>query len=414
LHEVVTGHSAVRTGRMTDVLRRVASGTVDVSELTKQKIDPAFIHLLLGALRADPTTRYADAGVMREALEDWQASRQAERSSEDTDGAEHSTVSFLMRRMQRRKDFPALSQSLMEVNRLSAPDSAASATQLANVILRDYALTNKLLKLANSAFYGPYQGSVNNVSAAITVLGFEQVRLAANSLTYFGQLRDGTSNESIRDQLTASFMAGLVTRHLARQARLPDPEGAFIAGLFQRLGKTLASYYFPEDDDEIESTVRDRGVDEVTAARGVLGISYGELGVAVGRKWGFPDELLHCIRGLDPGEDVRARSPLDLLRDQAVFANSLCTLTLVVSPGEERSAVDALVERFTNSVPLDARASVTLLGQAAEKMGDFSDALSLDVGSSSILGATQTFLERVRADLGEDAPASVKAAVGAA
>ena len=65
-----------------------------------------------------------------------------------------------MRRMQRKKDFPTISRTLTDINKLTSESSDASADKLANVILRDFALTSKLLKLVNSAFYSGMSGEV--------------------------------------------------------------------------------------------------------------------------------------------------------------------------------------------------------------------------------------------------------------
>ena len=66
--------------------------------------------------------------------------------SENDGGA----IEFLLRRMQRRRDFPVLSETIRTLNRLSASNEK-SVEHLAAVIVRDYALTNKILKVVNSA-----------------------------------------------------------------------------------------------------------------------------------------------------------------------------------------------------------------------------------------------------------------------
>ncbi|MCB1728480.1 MAG: HDOD domain-containing protein, partial [Gammaproteobacteria bacterium] len=84
-------------------------------------------------------------------------------------------VEFLLRRMQRSKDFPALSETIRTLNTLSAA-ADKSAEQLAAVIVRDFALTNKTLKVVNSAYYAGFAGNVGTISRAIVVLGIEPIR----------------------------------------------------------------------------------------------------------------------------------------------------------------------------------------------------------------------------------------------
>jgi HD-like signal output (HDOD) protein len=92
----------------------------------------------------------------------------------------------VLRRIRRTKDFPTISKFVIEINRKLAENTIhSSASELANFILKDYALTNKLLKLVNSAFYGFVSGKVTTVTRAVVVLGYDNVRLAAASLLLF-------------------------------------------------------------------------------------------------------------------------------------------------------------------------------------------------------------------------------------
>jgi HD-like signal output (HDOD) protein len=82
------------------------------------------------------------------------------------------TLDFLLRRMRYKSDFPALSTTMGAVNR-SAASETERVTQLSNSILKDFALTNKLLKLVNSASYSQYGGSISTVSRAVVIMGFD-------------------------------------------------------------------------------------------------------------------------------------------------------------------------------------------------------------------------------------------------
>ncbi len=65
-------------------------------------------------------------------------------------GATKGTVEFLLRRMQHKSDFPALSESILTLNRLSSSDDE-NIDRLAGIIVRDFALTSKILRVVNSA-----------------------------------------------------------------------------------------------------------------------------------------------------------------------------------------------------------------------------------------------------------------------
>ena len=61
------------------------------------------------------------------------------------------TVKELLSRMQNEENFPAISQHITEFNSKASPTGDSSANELAALILRDYSLTSRLLKVSNSA-----------------------------------------------------------------------------------------------------------------------------------------------------------------------------------------------------------------------------------------------------------------------
>ena len=76
----------------------------------------------------------------------------------ETGDASQGTLEFLLRRMRYKSDFPALSTTMSAVNRSTASETER-VSALSNAILKDFALTNKLLKLVNSATYSQYGGT---------------------------------------------------------------------------------------------------------------------------------------------------------------------------------------------------------------------------------------------------------------
>ena len=94
-------------------------------------------------------------------------------------------VQELINRMQQEESFPAISQHISEITCKASPSGDSSASQLAELILRDYSLTSRLLKVSNSAMYGQFSGTISTVSRAVVVLGFEQVQCSAAGMIFF-------------------------------------------------------------------------------------------------------------------------------------------------------------------------------------------------------------------------------------
>ena len=74
----------------------------------------------------------------------------------------------------------------------------------------------------------------------------------------------------------------------------PNEEG-FICGVFQHLGRLLATYYFYDESAEIAKLVQ-HGETVEKAARAVLGVSHEELGIQVAQNWHLPDNIVNSMQ----------------------------------------------------------------------------------------------------------------------
>ena len=399
-YEMLSGEPARNGKSVARVLRQAAEGTVDLGGL-----DPASSHqgvqrFLGGALARDPSLRYRDAAAMHEALLALVPESDLAAGDENA-GKGHSTVEFLLRRMEHKSDFPALSSSLTEINRLSSASSGASARQLTNVILRDYALTNKLLKLANSAFYRGGGNEVTSISHAVRMLGFEQIQLLANSLVFASHMRKGENQAELLNATVRSFTSGLIARHVARSRRFNGVEEAFICGMFKNLGENLVIYYFPEEQAAIRHLMEREGVDARTASSSVLGIGYEDVGVAVAKSWKFPDTITAVIGGLPDGPVARPTSSEESLRVYSSFANALCQLVGRTAVEMEVAAIEDLLQRFSAAVPISASKIPDLFESTLEKLRQFAPILSIKLDADPFAAGIEELLDYWRREAEE-------------
>lgn len=394
-YELALGKFAMHGVSPEEIASRICYEAVDFGELRSQPHGEAFARFLEGAFEKDHRARYADGAAMKEAFNAFLQEPGLAPSA--APASAHSTIEFLMRRMQRKQDFPAISRSLADINRLTGEGSRASADKLANVILRDYALTSKLLKLVNSAYYSGIAGEVKNISHAVVLLGFEQVRMIANSLTFFGHMQGKSSGSVLKDSMTKSFLSGLIARHLAQREKLPAAEEAFICGLFQNLGENLTIYYFGEDYEEIQALKQARAMDKASASRGVLGVTYAELGAAVARTWKLPDAIVETILGL-PHDVAPTGSDEHKLRDLAVFANELCNIAGAKQAPDHHAELGALLKRFEPAAALSDEFTLKLLSAGLEKLRQFSQIFEINVDKSPFCQSVQTWMDRFADD----------------
>ena len=388
--EIVTGLRAMQGTSMQQIQAMIISGQVDFAPLKPVPHGEAFARFLAGALEKSREGRYADASIMNQAFELFlEETGLAEFAN--ADGSKHSTIDFLLRRMQRTGDFPTISRTLSDINRLTGDDRDANADKLANVILRDFALTGKLLKLVNSAFYGVRATEITSISQAVVFLGVDKVRMTANSLTFFGQMKGDSA--VLKDSMTKSFFAGLIARHLAQREKLPGAEEAFICGMCQNLGENLVIFYFADEFDDVCKLQLAKGLDKFAAARGVLGVSYPELGAAVAKTWNLPGTIIESIRGLPPGQLRPPESAEEKLRDIAVFANDLCDLFRQGDSAGINDAIGALVLHFKPSISLQPEFCEQLIAAGFDKLKQYAPIFEINVGSSEYCKAVQTWLD---------------------
>ncbi len=172
-----------------------------------------------------------------------------------------------------------------------------SASSLARLISTDQALTARILKLANSAYYG-YSREISTVNMAIVVLGFNTVKDMGLSLSVFDVFKTGKYN-SLFD-LTRfwehSIACGIASRMLARTYRSRYSGEAFVAGLLHDIGKVILNQYFQEDFIKIIETQRN-GITLEEAESGIIGTNHTEIGSWLAEKWNLPaiisDTLLY-------------------------------------------------------------------------------------------------------------------------
>jgi len=118
------------------------------------------------------------------------------------------TLDYLLRRMRSKQDFPALSASISRVQALSDSDSDSLQT-LCDEILQDVALTQKLLRVVNTAHYRRAgTDPIRTVSRAVSLIGVAGVRNLALSLVLLDHMHDQVHALQLKEAFLHTVMAG--------------------------------------------------------------------------------------------------------------------------------------------------------------------------------------------------------------
>lgn len=184
------------------------------------------------------------------------------------------------------------------INKITAltEDPDSTIQDMEKVILRDQVLTTKILRLANSAYYG-YARKISTISQATILLGFQAIKsiaLASTVRTYFKSELKGYSLEK-NDLWNQSQTCAIVSRFIAKSVNYPNPEEAYIAGLLRDIGKTVLSQHLEEEYSQVIEKIQGSNVSFLDAEKEILGFDHAEIGEKVAEKWNLPKALVDAI-----------------------------------------------------------------------------------------------------------------------
>jgi serine/threonine protein kinase len=295
------------------------------------------------------------------------------------------TLDKLLVRIKSRRDFPAVSQNISELNSRVGLEKT-SASQLANVILKDTSLTTRLIKLANSTFYGNMRGKITMVSRAVVLMGFEAVREAALGLLLFDQLQSADPNRAseMQDAAISALMAGIIAKENAWRIDGINKEEAFICAMFHNLGRQAAIYYLPNQMKEIRA-LTESGTSEDLAALEVLGVSYDDLGQELAKQWDFPEQIRKTMLKLPAGALDRPKLKEEKLRYLAGFAVELTRLAAVGDAVEGKALFEALAERFGEGMKVRPEELSDLVSDSLLKMEEYAKHMNLRPAKSVLV-----------------------------
>lgn len=237
------------------------------------------------------------------------------------------------------RDLPTIPEVLARIWQL-VDDPRSSAGDLERVVSHEPPLAAKVLRLANSPYYGG-RGRVQDVRSAITTLGFDTLRNLAVCLSVAGGLASREAQGSMLDRRELwrhSVACAVAARRLARELGVDEPEEVFTAGLLHDIGIFVVALGRPQSYAEIVRVGLAQNLDQCAAERYVLGFDHAEVGCAFAQRWNFPQSLQDLIANHhSPVLGDRAR-PKHVLRLADALAHRV--LTAPVLPEFEMRSVE--------------------------------------------------------------------------
>jgi len=244
--------------------------------------------------------------------------------------------------------------------------------QLSESILKDFALTAKLLRMVNGMFANRFGGRVYSVNQAVIILGFDSVRSMALGVSIYKQpgqggpgadkeKRMGRFHEQLADEAISSLISGEIARTLAWKAGLRDGELAMMCAMFRNLGQQLVMEYLPDEYQKLLELCDTEGISRVAAAQRVLGTSLPKVGLGVAERWCLP-KLMRAAMAQNPKPDDPLLRDEDRLSALARVSNDLCHIVATADRQNYKANMQRLLALNKRLLSLSDQELSSLIG----------------------------------------------------
>lgn len=205
------------------------------------------------------------------------------------------------------QDLPALPTVVMRILKETESPDACTHT-IERMLAADQALTSKVLRVVNSAYYG-LSGQVTSLSQAIVILGLQQIRNLVLSVSAYSAIKPRTARqqETMRVFWLHSFGTAAATQIIAQRKRLSiqDAETAFVGGLLHDIGRLFLFSNFTQTYDQVIRYAEQKKMPVEKAELRLLGMDHGAVGAQMAEHWKLPKPLVKMIGEHEaPSQDI--------------------------------------------------------------------------------------------------------------
>ncbi|MBN2654466.1 MAG: HDOD domain-containing protein [Nitrospirae bacterium] len=184
-------------------------------------------------------------------------------------------------------DLPSLPPVASKVLQLINKDGS-SIVEMEELIAKDQAFSARILRVANSPYYGRGR-SIETVSSAILMIGFNTMK----SLVVAASLKDMHNRFGLFEKKLweHSLAVSIAASMIAKRTRLVHDEEAMVAGLLHDVGKTVLNNNMADKYSLVIQKVFDEGASFYAAEIEMLGFNHCNVGGLIARKWKLPKGL---------------------------------------------------------------------------------------------------------------------------
>jgi HD-like signal output (HDOD) protein len=258
--------------------------------------------------------------------------------------------------LRKLKDLPPMPQIVFKAREIIGdPDS--EMRQLADLLESDQAIATKVLKLANSAYYG-LAGKVSSIRHASSLLGYKtlgQLISMAGTASVLGKSLNGYGLDA-NGTWRHSLIVGTASKIIALEKH-PDLESdAFAAGLIHDVGKLILDPHVYARKEAFDRFTAGGRNSMLAAEQRILGFDHAEIGFEVCRHWNIPVGISHAIQG----HHNPTRSDGDALTYMVYMANAISNVAVAAAGMQGAMALMDGIEAFMYMIDDEALAYLSM------------------------------------------------------
>jgi HD-like signal output (HDOD) protein len=232
--------------------------------------------------------------------------------------------SQILKRLRENSNLPVFPDILHRLESMLADTTKVNINQVAELIESEPVVAGRVMKLANSAYYGGGRRTLDSIPLAVSRLGYHTLRTLVYSCVLpemFKDLQNFDHLQFWRHSLTVGLLArDLMTRSIERTLKTIDQ--AYLAGLMHGMGVLVFKTLAPMDYDTTLEITKDTGSILTKIEREMFGIDHPELGaILLESEWGMDAEIVEAVRTqFEPPKP----GPPHSVRETLFVSNAIC------------------------------------------------------------------------------------------
>jgi HD-like signal output (HDOD) protein len=194
----------------------------------------------------------------------------------------------LIKKIEELPTLPIISHKIMDIIR----NEDAPFKELVGIVEKDQALALKILKIANSSFYG-FLSRISSLEHALVLLGANEVKsivLGSSVYNFFSNAKsDGFDRRRFWEH---SILCSQIAKFLGTYFNLQNDDSLFLSGLIHDMGKVVIDQYFHEEFLQIIEYISSKNTTFSNAEKEILGTTHYQIAAKLLKQWKFPTKVI--------------------------------------------------------------------------------------------------------------------------